>query len=312
MNNPAPITRAHGDERLLVHEAVALGHAFVSSVAQDHGIRALLIKGPILNQLNLREPRASSDVDVLVDPARRDEFVLLLRPLLWVERPVDYSGKALPTHAIHLINESWPCDIDVHDHYPGLFADKQAVFDRLWNDRTLATVANQQVPTLSLLGHIVIAALHSLRDPTAGRSVRELAFLNDRVIPMLSNEQRTELLSLCKQFRALETMRPFLTGLGFAGIARDLTAVERKMWLIRISDQQQSFRWLRRFADTPLTERPALVRQALFPPGTAFRAHHPATPSGKVALLEARISFIVARVAALKRSYSLYRRNRRL
>ena len=52
-----------------------MGHALVDHVARRAGIRLLAIKGPALQAMGLRDGHPSNDVDVLVDPERRDEFV---------------------------------------------------------------------------------------------------------------------------------------------------------------------------------------------------------------------------------------------
>ncbi len=71
------------DVRLALAEGVPLAHTLVDRVARDQGIRALLIKGPILAIQGLREPRQSGDVDVLCEPARVRDLTDALGDLGW-------------------------------------------------------------------------------------------------------------------------------------------------------------------------------------------------------------------------------------
>ncbi|AAT89622.1 hypothetical protein Lxx18920 [Leifsonia xyli subsp. xyli str. CTCB07] len=112
--------------------AVPLAHALVREVAERNGIRILFVKGPVLAAQGLRAPRVSVDVDVWADPARFDDLIAALREFGWTRRAESRSWQLFITHSVTLVRSGWPCDIDVHDRFPGAFADPQLVFETLW------------------------------------------------------------------------------------------------------------------------------------------------------------------------------------
>src|SRR4051812_48241607 len=129
-------------------EAVPLLHGVVDEVARRHGIRILFIKGPILGQQGLRNAHASIDVDVLVDPRRVGELSHSLQELGWAVRVPNTSAGVLALHSATYAHPLWPCEIDVHERFPGFLASPQATFDALWGYGTVATVARRAVPCL--------------------------------------------------------------------------------------------------------------------------------------------------------------------
>ncbi|HTN56253.1 MAG TPA: hypothetical protein VLZ82_08705, partial [Microbacterium sp.] len=64
-------------------EANELAHALLARIGQDHGIRTLSIKGVVADRYQLRRPRVAADADVIVDPARFDEFCRALSQHRW-------------------------------------------------------------------------------------------------------------------------------------------------------------------------------------------------------------------------------------
>ena len=152
------------DVHLTLAEGVPLLHAMVARIARDHGVRALLIKGPVLAMQGLREPRQSGDVDVLCEPSGVDAFTQALVQLGW-KAFNEQSGDAASVrkHALGFHHPRWPCGIDVHHRFPGFYAPDQSVFDALWSRRTVVDLAAQPVDCTDLLGSAMIHGLHLLR-----------------------------------------------------------------------------------------------------------------------------------------------------
>lgn len=149
--------------RILIGEAVELGHAWCQWLADAHGIRILFLKGPALAEYSLRSPRPSTDIDVLVDPKKWDEFVAVATNAGWVEREYTAATQLLSTHSRNFVRENWPCDLDLHRHYPGFLAPPENVFETLWSRRSEIELGKVwcQVPDRNAA--ILILALHSLR-----------------------------------------------------------------------------------------------------------------------------------------------------
>ncbi|WP_431796131.1 nucleotidyltransferase family protein [Microbacterium enclense] len=149
--------------------AVDLLAPVLHHVAAANGIRVLSIKGSVLSEQGLREPRQPSDVDILVDPLRFDDLVVLLRAAGWMDRdrkvlvPLPASGTVLAPHARTLEHPNWPCQLDLHRYYPGFLRSAAAVFDHLWGARVIVEIAHAGCGVPAPPDHWILAALHALR-----------------------------------------------------------------------------------------------------------------------------------------------------
>ncbi|MEA9986513.1 hypothetical protein [Subtercola sp. RTI3] len=298
------------EKQLRISEAVDLAHALVASVAEQAGIRALFIKGPISQRLGLRPTRQSSDVDALVDPERRDEIVADLVRLGWHKRTMWEEGHLFPLHAVNLIHSEWPCDLDLHDRYPGFFREKQEAFEILWHHKFEARIANKDVFAPDLVASSLIAAAHSARHPNQSRTKSEFPFLLAAVRNEFTAEQRTEVVAMAGELRALETLRMFLREAGADTDIKDLTSGERRLWRMSIADDSRSLGWLLQIGLASWHERPGLVLRALIPSSEQMRAIHPETGPGRSGLWCARLKRLFHGTKAVPRAIAHYLGNR--
>ena len=109
--------------QLRAPDAAALAYRLVQHRANQAGIRVIFVKGMVANHHRTRPIRNSADADVLVEPHRYQDFISLLAGDEWIERPKT------------LIKQTWPCDIDVHQFFPGFLAEPAGVFELLWARR---------------------------------------------------------------------------------------------------------------------------------------------------------------------------------
>ena len=142
-----------------IHEMV---YALVASVARDHGVEAVSIKGPMLHRQGLREREHSGDVDVWADPTRLEILCAALEAWGWNSRTDQWSGLSF-NHSVALEPGSWGCEVDVHRHIPGCADDDSAVFARVKESSQAVLVAGVPMMTPDLPAHSVIFALHDLR-----------------------------------------------------------------------------------------------------------------------------------------------------
>jgi hypothetical protein len=296
---------------LKIQEAVELAHALVTSVAESLEIRILFIKGPIANLQRLRVPRDSADVDVLVDPNRLTDLVDALDGRGWKARTSWEGGHLMPVHAISLINPRWPCDIDLHDRYPGFFADQCVVFEELWANRDSVIVAAQPVPCVDSIGNSLVIAAHALRQPRRERNQAELQYLASFLVESNTSDQLADLLERARRLRATETLRPFLDLLSLSPTSPDLTANERMLWMMLVSDESRTLGWLIELTRTPLRYLPARAFRAIIPTEEQIRAIHPATGPGTFSVNKARLSRLRHGARSLPRALAEYLRNRR-
>ena len=148
---------------LTLAEGVELCAAWSHSVLTQCGIRALLIKGESLSHHGLRLQRASADVDILIEPTRFDEACLRIEAANWRARPIPLINSRVSEHSRTYLHDEWPCDLDLHRHFPGFLAEPATVFDELWKRRTPLTLGAVQVDIpdrMSSLAVLVLSLIH--------------------------------------------------------------------------------------------------------------------------------------------------------
>ena len=251
--------------RLTLAEGVPLAHTLVDRVATDHGIRTLLIKGPILELQGLREPRQSGDVDVLCEPARIKDFTAALRKLGWEifnEEPV--TPRVLPPHADAYFHERWPCGIDVHHAFPGFFKPADAVFDVLWSRRATIEVAARSVVCTDTLASAAIHALHLLRGPELTRTQSDLDHLVE-ALRRLDAAGLRELAELADATGSADTLAQVLDRLGAPHIGRgQISPVDRAGWELRTTaGRTEGLIWIEELIRHPVYRWPQVLWRAL-------------------------------------------------
>ena len=219
---------------LALAEAVPLAHALVARAAGDHDVRVLFIKGPVAAEQGLRPRRPSVDVDVLVDPMRRGLLAAVLDDLGWVDENPYLSPTVLPQHSLTHRHHSWPCELDLHDRFPGFFADPQAVFEALWSRRTTVRVAGQDIAAPDRAGHALVLALHSLRDPHEAWRQVDLHDLEQRLVADFTADDLRDLAVLARTLGAADTAAPFLRAVGAPPVGLGSTsAADLRAWRLR-------------------------------------------------------------------------------
>lgn len=276
--------------QLALNEAVPLAHALVDRLAQECDVRLLFIKGPTAVEQGLREPRGSLDVDALVDPARRHLLIAGLTDLGWVDEHPYTSPTVLPMHSTTHRHRRWPCELDLHDRFPGFFADPQDVFERLWARRATVTVAAHEIPCPDPAGQALVLALHALRDPADESKARELAALVERVRASSTDASLRDLAQLARSLGAADTAAPFLDRLGAPSVGRGTTAAEDlRAWRLRTEPHASVAGWVDELRRLPARRWPGYLWYAAFLTEEELRLDDPGLPRGRRALLRARL-----------------------
>jgi hypothetical protein len=275
---------------LALAEAVPLLHGVVDEVARRRGVRILFIKGPILGQQGLREAHASIDVDVLVDPARFAELRRGLEELGWAVRVPSDAPQVLPTHSTTYAHRLWPCEIDVHERFPGFLASPQVAFDALWRYRAVATVAGRAVPCLDRVPHFAVACLHALRDPDHEPKRTELRRLVAIARDTFDQGDRETLAQVAGATGAAETLEPVLAAIGLRVASAAEHATSMTDWRIRTSSTGvTSVGWVMELFRTPLHRWPATLLRAVLLTEAEIRDAQPDAAPGPWGLLRARL-----------------------
>lgn len=281
-------------------EAVPLAHALVGRVAADEGVRVLFIKGPTAQLQGLRVPRSSLDVDVLVDPARRQLLADRLTALGWVDEHPYTSPTLLPMHALTHRHPGWACELDLHDRFPGFFADHQLVFDRLWERRTSVEVAGQPIPCPDAAGHTLVLALHALRDPHDPGKALDLTRLVERVRESATDESLRDLAELAADLGAADTAAPFLDRVGAPTVGRGaLRPADRRAWDLRTDPDASVTGWVDELRGLPWRSRPRFLWYAAFLTEEELRLDDPSLPPGRAAVRRARLARLRRGLGAL-------------
>ncbi|MFE4196486.1 nucleotidyltransferase family protein [Paenarthrobacter sp. NPDC056912] len=142
-----------------VHEMV---YALVGSVARDHGVDVVAIKGPMLHRQGLRAREHSGDVDVWVDPRSMEALCDAFESWGWNGQADQWSGLSF-NHSVALEPGAWGCELDVHRHVPGCAEADSVVFAKVMQSSEKTMFAGVSMLTPELAAHAVILALHDLR-----------------------------------------------------------------------------------------------------------------------------------------------------
>lgn len=287
-------------QRLSSATAIQLGSALVSFVAERSNIRAFLIKGLVLEQLGLRRARQYSDIDVMVDPARFDDFVAALAAIGWHERVHFWFYDRIEEHSTTLIHDSWPVDIDVHRYFPGFLAPEQEVFEELWVHRREFAIAGRQVIGTDEAAASVILALHALRWMHTTRNVEEYKYLIERLRAL--PETRTHLIELAAATGSSDTLAPLFEALGLHPVeGRPVSHRDLMDWRRRVSHPSRTGEWVAYISRTPKKHWPRELRLAMWPPAEMYLQDHPDVANTFGSLFRARIHRLLHGAAGMVR-----------
>jgi hypothetical protein len=283
-------------------EAVPLAHAAVARAAADHDVRVLFFKGPVAALQGLRAERASQDVDALVDPARLPFLTAALTGLGWVDEHI-YSTPTAATYSRTHRHPSWPCELDLHTTFPGLFAPDQEVFERLWSRRESVEVAAQEVPCPDPQAHALLLALNSLRDPHETTKLSQLADLVRRVSGAFDQPALRGLGRLAGELGAADTAAPFLSAVGAPNDYVGSSAqADLNAWRLRTQPAWRVATWMEGLRQRRLRSWPAYLWYAVVLSDEELRMADPNLLPGRRALAGARWRRLKRGTAALPRA----------
>jgi hypothetical protein len=280
--------------------AVALAGSLAAFVASQAGIRLLIVKGPVLAEQGLRAPRWYADVDVWVAPADVQAFVQLLTDRGWHERGPSWFLERVGTHSVTLINDNWPCDIDVHMRFPGLFADDDVIFEELWRTRGRMQLAGRDVEVTGRPASAVILALHSIRQIWDPSRLSELEGLVERA------RGDDELIEGIRDFAAVaganETLAQFFERLGTRPKAGHVArTAQLRTWNNRRAHHSRTGLWIDYLTRVPKRRWPHELAMVLWPPADLYLQDHPDARVTGPALFSGRLRRLVKGASGLVR-----------
>lgn len=262
---PAPAGEDVSAE-LRLADATELAHGLCARIGRTESIRVLSIKGPIANLHAIRRNHFPADTDVLVEPAGVEAFCTALEGHGWRRWVGRQTPSLLPNHAWTYTHPGWPGAIDVHTRYPGFFADPADVFDALWADRIVASIAHTQVIGTSRAASAVIGALHAARHPNSTRHREEMDQIIDLLIHGFSEPERRAFYDLALAGRSLTVLRSPITRSSLGPTADDLDQEEHRRWqlMIGLDEGSSALGWVMAVRGTAWWRLPALATAALW------------------------------------------------
>lgn len=265
MSTPKTPESTASEVELSLEEAVPLGHVLADRLAIHFGFRMLSIKGPVLTQQGLREARLSADVDVWVSPDEFSRAIACFAEAGWMRSSKSTDAYILGRHSETIQHRRWPCEIDIHNRFPGMFVDPQKAFDELWNRRTVVDVGGTAITCTDAAGSAAILGLHDLADGDA------MKFKVDELVRVIRETwtpaQVEELGQLATAIGAADTLRPLLEAVGYSvpGVARTDRADLRAWYLRRNSfGQGAANSWAAEIRNTPWRHKAEVISRAVF------------------------------------------------
>ena len=156
-----------------------------------------------------------------------------LAELGWVDEHPYTSPTILPMHSLACRNDAWPCELDIHDRFPGLFAEHQVVFERLWSRRVSIRLAAQEVPVADPAAHVLVLALNCLKEIHLSSRASSSASSRNGRASISTRPSSRDLSELAGDLRATETCEDFLRTIGAPESGRgSLNPKERRDWLL--------------------------------------------------------------------------------
>ena len=246
-------------------EANELAHALLAHVGRESGIRVLSIKGLVADRYGLRTPRVAADADVMVDPARFDDFCDLMDEHGWRRRVEREVPSLLGMHSVTLIRDNWPNDIDVHVRFPGFFAGDSVAFDRLWRTRGTMAAAHTEIDVPSRAGSAVIAALHAVRYSRSVRHTDEFARVTELLWSEFTEAEQAEFFDVTRVGKAQWVLRDLFEHRGVP-YEIDADADQRRLWTMNRAtiEDGAAVSWLVALRVAPLLRKPAVLLRALW------------------------------------------------
>ncbi|WP_314505814.1 nucleotidyltransferase family protein [uncultured Microbacterium sp.] len=261
---------------LQLDEALELCTAWLHSIAAKHEIRLLVLKGDALARQSLRATRTSSDVDVLIEPHRFDDFTQILTAAGWREYELSFAAEQFTFHSRTFHRRGWPNSVDVHAYWPGFLAPAADAFEALWVRRASLEFAHHPCDVPDRIAHALILALHSLRSSQAQlRHKTELASVLD-----LELDDR-EKLDAAAFIRATQSAAPLSDVIRHLGIDVEISAAEWRsaeamQWRRKVRETEGRARfWIEGLRRAAWLDKPGMLRKAIWPTRRDMLLEHP-------------------------------------
>ncbi|HKX68278.1 MAG TPA: 2-nitropropane dioxygenase [Intrasporangium sp.] len=146
---------------LPIRVRVAMAHAAVQVMADQVGMDILHIKGIAVDPTLRSDRQPGTDADLLVRPRHVEPLIENMAARGWRKVTSFETGSPFG-HAATFQHAFWG-HADLHRSFPGITADPDAAFDRLWANRGTRELAGIPCPVPGAVGQSVILVLNAAR-----------------------------------------------------------------------------------------------------------------------------------------------------
>lgn len=171
---------------LPIRVRVALAHAALQVMADEAGLHVLHIKGIAVDPALRSDRQSGTDADLLVRSQHVEPLIETMTARGWHRLTTFESGSPFG-HAATFQHPFWG-HADLHRSFPGISADPDDAFDRLWASRGTRLLAGVLCPVPDAVGQSVILLLNAARG--GGLNARRLDV--EAVWGHATNERRQE------------------------------------------------------------------------------------------------------------------------
>lgn len=225
---------------LPIRVRVALAHAALQVMADETGLEVLHIKGIAVDPALRSDRQSGTDADLLVRPQHVEPLVETMTARGW-HRLTSFESGSPFGHAATFQHPFWG-HADLHRSFPGLSADPDDAFDRLWASRGTRELAGVPCPVPGAVGQSVILVLNAARG--GGLNARRLDV--DAVWGQATIERRREIQALVADLGA-ETAFAAATG----DLERFRGAPDYDLWRIARDGGTRLEEWVARIKAAP-------------------------------------------------------------
>lgn len=219
---------------------VSMAHGVLAHLAARAGVDVLHIKGVAIDPELARPGRTGTDADVLIRPHHLARMQIAMAVNGW-ELTSSFTWGSPFGHAATYHHALWGY-ADIHRHFPGVTAEPEAAFARLWCDRGVRAIAAVPCGVPSVPGQILILVLNAAR--SAGTQSRqgdvELAW------EAASADRRAEVVDLVSELGAEVA---FAAGIG--ELARFRRRREYDLWRVASQGGTRIEEWAARIKAAP-------------------------------------------------------------
>ena len=275
---------------------IRMAHAAVQTLATQHAVDLLHIKGVALDPRLSFPGRSSADADVLCRPEHVAPLLLAMRKSGW-SLLNSFTKSSAFEHSATLHHPTWGW-LDLHRQYPGLGRDPATAFDTLWATRGEATIAGVPCAVPALPDQAVLLLLHAARSPGEQKARADVAHVWSSATP----ESRDAILSSVDRLGA---DLAFAVVLGTLEEHRDHP--EYALWRIASTGGTRLDEWRARVR----AARGLRAKMRVVARSTLVNAEHLALTGRPTGPKDLVVEFFARPVRGVKEQYAVVRSRRR-